>query len=395
MLPLAAMPVAAGFRHWPALRSVTLVLLTISTALLLPRVFEDAGRFIYNNRSGVDATLRWLSSSVDLPGALPSVHREGGSAALGQGLIWLAGFVAVAAGVTRRAFRSKGASYAFASGLMALVVMACAQLTWASERPIDSARSRLSGLDRFRPWMTTIVDVPAMQAKTIDGLLEEMAVAMRGSDLRLDSVAAGEYVVSSPSPAAAATMQVLVGRNTAPIAQPAFDDLRNPQTPFRLRLPVAVRMLNFRLQPAVDADVTLRPIGVVAPVNHQAAIRAARYGHARAFFFDERLYPERDGFWTRANASSTVVIDTDQGTRLSGLPISVVAGAAPTTVSLSIGEWSESLSLAAGQKQELMLPSSDDGVWPLRIRSGAGFRPSEREPGNRDVRELAAWIAIH
>ena len=39
-------------------------------------------------------------------------------------------------------------------------------------------------------------------------------------------------------------------------------------------------------------------------------------------------------------------------------------------------------------------PAKPGGDWPLRISSGAGFRPSERDAGNSDVRALAAWIAV-
>ena len=90
-----------------------------------------------------------------------------------------------------------------------------------------------------------------------------------------------------------------------------------------------------------------------------------------------------------------VVIDTDEGTRLSGLPITIVAGAESTTIRLSVGNWEESFSLAAGQKQDVVLPPAESGAWPLHIRSGQGFRPSERDRGSSDVRSLAAWIGIH
>jgi hypothetical protein len=76
------------------------------------------------------------------------------------------------------------------------------------------------------------------------------------------------------------------------------------------------------------------------------------------------------------------------------MPISVTGGAVPTTVSLSMGGWERTLSLAAGQKEDLMLPPAAAGSWPLTIRSGAGFRPSDRDPANRDVRSLSAWIAV-
>ncbi len=111
--------------------------------------------------------------------------------------------------------------------------------------------------------------------------------------------------------------------------------------------------------------------------------------------FDESVYLERDGFWTRAHGTADVVIDSDDAIRQSGMPISVTSGAVDTTIELSIGRWRESIALSAGQRQEVMLPPAEAGTWPLRIRSGAGFRPSERDPGSRDVRMLAAWIAIH
>jgi hypothetical protein len=397
ILPLAALPIAAGVARSRAIRPLTLVLLAISAALLLPRAFEDGGRFIYNNRSGVDATLHWLSSSVDLPLAFPSVHRDGGSIAARDGVIWLAGFAIVFVAVAQRARAwSRGKQYALTAVVMAVVMMVCAQVSWGAGPALEPMRSRLSAFNRFRPgWQTTIVDLPSVHVRAAQELMDRMAFVIRGSDLRLEMVPAGEYIVSSPSVSPSATLRVAVGRNDGPIAQPAFDDLRNSLTPFHLRLPVMARTLALSVQPASDVEIAVRPAGVIAPDSSHAAIRAARYDHARAFFFDEWLYPERDGFWTRADGSAMVVLDTDEGSRLSGLPISITAGAVPTMISLSVGSWSESFTLAAGQKQDVMLPPARQGVWPLRIRSGAGFRPSEREPGNRDVRNLAAWIAIH
>ena len=64
ILPLAAFPVAM---LWTRSRVLVLLFLVGSIALIAPRVFVDEGRFIYNNRSGFDATLLWLSASVDVP----------------------------------------------------------------------------------------------------------------------------------------------------------------------------------------------------------------------------------------------------------------------------------------------------------------------------------------
>ena len=125
-------------------------------------------------------------------------------------------------------------------------------------------------------------------------------------------------------------------------------------------------------------------------------MRANRYGHARAFFFDDWAYPEPDGFWTRAERIGHGGDRHRRGDAPPGLPITITAGAVPTTIRLSIGTWEESLSLAAGQKQDVMLP-------PVRIRGLAAatfarVRASARRSAtasSRDVRLLAAWIAIH
>jgi hypothetical protein len=119
----------------------------------------------------------------------------------------------------------------------------------------------------------------------------------------------------------------------------------------------------------------------------------ARFGDARAFFFDDHAYPEKDGFWTRAGSHATIVIDSP-GHRGSGLPISITAGAVDTTIEVTAEGLHEAFSLTSGQKKEVTLPADASGAWTLHVRSGAGFRPSEREAGNRDVRLLSSWIAV-
>ena len=157
----------------------------------------------------------------------------------------------------------------------------------------------------------------------------------------------------------------------------------------RLRRPV---MLQSPLLPR--SAIRLTPVAAIRPTVNRGATHAAQYNGAMVYTFDELAYLERDGFWTRADSRAMVVIDTSDGTPRDGLPISVIAGGVPTTITLTVGSWEVRFELAAGQKQEVTLPPSPDGVWALAIRSGAGFRPSEREPGSTDVRMLAAWVAI-
>jgi hypothetical protein len=184
---------------------------------------------------------------------------------------------------------------------------------------------------------------------------------------------------------------LFVGRNDAAFESTSISGLQR----FHLRLPVTVRSLNLRVNADQhgDTDLLFQPTNIIDPPLRRAATHAARFGNARAFFFDELAYAERDGFWMRAHSTTTVVVDTQQPGS-SGLPLSVTAGAVPTRIDLSSGGWQQSLSLDAGQRRDVTLPPSTGNVWSLTIRSGAGFRPSERDPANRDVRLLSAWITL-
>lgn len=396
VLPLAALPMAKAYAGSRTVRSVALVLAVVSAALLVPRAFEDNGRFIFNNRSGLDATVQWLSANADLPAALPSVFRDGGAAALRSGVIWLMACVLVAAVVGLVARRwSTGARVAMTGVSLAACVSGSG--LWMGGGLLRQDRE-LATLARFRPsWQTTIGEMSTLQPTTPDDWLFRLSTHTFAPATTLNRVPAGEYIIVGPPGEDDGLLRLVVGRNDAALVEASLDDLRNPHTPYRFRLPVMVRTLNVRLDSATPnfrGGLALRPVAVVPAALRQPATRAARYGQTRAFFFDEWAYPERDGFWARANGTVSVVLDTDEGTRQSGLPISITAGAVPTTMRLSMGSWDQVFTLAAGQTQDVMLPAAG-GVWPLRIHSGAGFRPSEREAGSTDVRSLAAWIAIH
>ena len=407
VLPLAALPIAMVFAEQPARRSLgeggakvaLLVLLLVSIALIFPRTFVESGRFIYNNRGAMDATLEWLSQSVNLSLAFPSVHRDGGSAAIRDAAVWLALVTAAVVLIARSGKRSIGLKWTTAAAALGIAIMVASSVVWSwRETSVETPdRAKLAALAAYRPaWHTVLVDLSASEAIPSAAFLESMWFDVWPGQ-RVNRLPAGDYTITA-NPGAIGPVRMLVGRNDPSIESPQADDLRDGRSGFRLRLPITLQSLHFNAggqAPQAAPFVRVTPGDVRRPLAGRNATRAARYGHARAFFFDERAYPERDGFWTRANGLALVVIDTDDGTRVPGLPISITAGAVPTTVTLSVGIWQETFALEAGQKQDVTLPPATDGAWPLWIRSGPGFRPSEREPGNRDVRSLAAWIAIH
>lgn len=396
ILPLAALPIAMV---WTRARVVVLLFLLVSIALVAPRAFVDEGRLIYNNRSGFDATLLWLTSSVDLPSALPSVHGNGGAIAMRDAAIWFAGLgmAAVLAMVAARRWKV-GAQYALTACFLAVAVTMCTRVAWSFDNfsTFEPERSKVSSIERLRPsWQTTIVSATTWRRQSLNEYMNAMTlVAYMPSAAALGRIPAGDYEVTSVAAGSAdASIAFLIGRNDAPFESTPLDGTHI----FHLRLPVTVRSLNLRANsagPYSDSKLLMKPASLVTPPTHRAATHAARFGEARAFFFDEWAYAERDGFWTRANGTALVVMDSTSPAAASGLPISVTAGAVPTTVVLSMGSWEASFSLEAGQKQDVMLPPAESGSWPLTIRSGAGFRPSERDPANRDVRSLAAWITV-
>lgn len=361
ILPIAVLPIALVGTH-----VIAVVMLLISMALTVPRGVVEGGRFIVNTRGGIDGTIEWIARNVDLPLALPSVHRDGGIAALRDGMIWLvvAGAALLLAAWVARS-RSAVARYAAVSGGAVSAAIVASTIVWALRgQPVMTPdRSKLAAFNAYRPaWHSAPQD-----------FLEQLTITIDDTQ-RLSRLPAGEYrrPISEP-------WRMLVGRNDR------FLELSGD----RFRVPVMLQSPTM-----MRTAVRLTPVATVRPAVNRSATHAAQYGEATVYTFDELAYLEAGGFWIRADSRVTIVIDTGSGKAHPGAPLSVTAGAVPTSMTLTAGSWQERFDLEAGQRQAVTLPPAPDGVWALTIRSGAGFRPSEREPGNRDVRELAAWVVL-
>ncbi len=400
ILPLAAIAIACAWSvAW--LRAVTLLLLLVSAALIVPRLTVDAGRLVFNSRHLFDPTFEWLALHVDLAMALPSVHRDGVAGAWLDAAPWLIAIacVAIDAFAISRMRAGRGAAWALTAFSGAVLVMASTWIVWTVHGIAGPARDRsaLALWGAFRPWHVSFLDAgrarPMPRVEFLQRLAIEAPAERNAALLRLARVPAGEYVVEGTTPTADGKLAVFVGPNNA-----LLESVTGPV--LTLRLPVAVSSLSMRAD-STAADgasaMRVRPLQVHEPANAdgRSAVRAARYGRARAFVFDERVYLEPTGFWTRAEGSATLVIDADDAARQAGLPIAFTAGAAATTIGISVGEWSQSYSLTPGERREVTLPPlGDAAAWEVHIHSGPGFRPFEREPGNADVRALAAWFEI-
>ncbi len=413
LTPLAALPIAAWWpRQSATARTLTLLLLLISVAAVWPRAFVDGGRLLYSDRSGYDLVLGWAAQAVDLRLAFPSVHRDAASGALRDAAVWMV--VALLVLAATRVLPTRTAAsvrWTIVALTVAVGLMGGATMVWArhGDRAVTPSRSQVAALGAIRhDWYATFVRFRPFRMVSANEFLSQASFATtdrlppRAGDLallRAAGVPAGDYdlLVSGAEPAGDITM--ILGRNDSPVERWSLDGPVPGQVAGRLRLPVDVDALTIRGTGQMDPaaiGLRLRATSLAGPLNADGrrAVRAARYGHARVFAFDERAYLEPTGFWTRADGVATLVIDSDGPDQESGRPMIVTAGAVATSIEFSAGEWSTRLTLAAGQQETVRLPPPAARGWALTIRSGPGFRPSQLDPASDDVRQLAVWVEL-
>ena len=413
LTPLAALLLAAGWPRQSAVsRTLTLLLLLISVAAVWPRAFVDGGRLLYSDRTGFDLTLGWAAQAIDLPLAFPSVHRDGSGGALRDAAAWLgAGFLVIMMAHRVAARLAPAARWTVVLWSAAIGLMGAATVVWTRHggRVVTPERSKIAALQSVsRGGQTLFVGVAPYRRLAADEFLAQAAFATtdrlppRAGDstlLRAAGVPAGDYkLLISGATAGEATL--VLGRNDGPLERWLLDGPTATPVADTLRLPVDIVSLSIRGDGRTDpaaVRLRLRPLALAGPVNTggRRAVRAARYGRARAFAFDERVYLEPTGFWTRADGVASLVIDTDAPEEASGRPLIVRAGAVATSVELTVGAWTTRLALAAGQQEMVQLPPlNGHRAWALTIRSGPGFRPSAVDPASDDVRQLAVWVEL-
>src|SRR5262249_7169351 len=125
-------------------------------------------------------------------------------------------------------------------------------------------------------------------------------------------------------------------------------------------------------------------------VSDQPALSAARYGPATVFLLDGRAYVESAGSWIAGRSEAEFAIVPDRG---APVQLFVRNFAVDNTVVLQSDRWRQDLALKPREERVLDLPvaAQSAGV-VLHVRSAAGARPFDVEPGNQDKRMLGCWI---
>lgn len=408
VLPVLALPLAEAWAQGGRGRRGLIVgAALVSAAITAALVGEDRGAFIFNGRDGHALLLDWLSPTVDLTLAFPSVLRDGPAIAAADTLVWVVAVVFVTALGVWMARRGEGGAWSRALGWIAapVALMLGATVEWAGHAAAieTPATSQMVWLERWSPERASLaVQFPPLRAVTLDEVVTrlQLATSPRGGRrtgaqplLRIPFVPAGDYDVFVDARDRRQTLDgaltVQLGRQELPMEQWSLAGRAGGFTGLRLHLPVDAYSIAITGDGAARdsvARLVLRP-RTLLPRGGPLALRAVRFGGVVVFALDDRAYLEPTAFWVRGERATTVVVTSDDGRPPT---LQVKAGGAATRVDLRAGGWTQSFDLAADAARDVALPSEALGAGGLTIASSAGFRPS----ATQDVRFLGVYVTI-
>ena len=424
ILPLA-IPAACAWAASPrALRAVMLAMLVVSAWLSIVMAGAGGGRLGYHTRNEAGLTaapwLEWANHAVDLPAAFPAfvpqpvqpdpaglVSRANAArAGFAATAIWI---VCLGAAAAFTLWRTRAwhpwptiaatVTIAFAAGVTAALAI---NWTMHGSPPITATSAQMDVLRRLADGHVAAVSLSPLRRLSAEdawGMRMEIPVR-RGRAGRANAplvafpaVPAGSYVMSVRRRGGEGWLMVGVGNDQfAIVTQP----IATFESGVRLDLPINVRALLVRADEGARAQlesVELRPVSRgVARLSRDTARRAVRYNSTVTYFLDDRALPEPSGFWVAGARETRVVVRPDAPG-----PVAVIlhSGAADNAITLESGRWREEIALKPGEERRIDLPiDASAGAALVRIRSSAGFRPSEVNAGSRDTRFLGVFVRM-
>ncbi len=408
LLPMA-IPSGVWFaRSGTAARVLAGGTLLVSVLMTSSLAWVDRGALLYNVRDGASRFLQWLAPLVNLPAGLPSLFQTGPLAALARGLVWLLALAAaggVGAWLSRR--RAATAVVVVGVGLTAGVLgTAALTLIWSRSESgtvtaANAGPSLLRAIDpdanqlaiRFQPLeRLRVLDVPPLLP-----ILSRWPATNRPED-PLASVSrppAATYAIEAVVTGDAGRLSVGIDRYPGPLWT---WDLRSFRGTWRqsVTLPVAAWQLRVDGDESTRAAISTMTIRAEripdsrARITDREAFRAARYGPATLFFLGGSAFMELGGTWVAARASADFAIATDPGATIQLL---VRNSGVDNTVTIESRGGRHTLMLRP-HEERLLDVAADPGRAGavVRVRTAAGARPADLEPGNQDRRLLGVWI---
>jgi hypothetical protein len=421
LMPLAVPAMALAWaRGSLAVRCLFGALALLGGANVAARVIFEEGTLLYNTRDGFDVLLDWVTRSVNLPLAMPSVHRLGTEPTLLLAAVWALALV-VAALVLSATFRARGIGTGASWTITTWTLLACGSLALAvswkimPSRPLTPETSKIAFLERWNPdRRPLIVRLPSATTADTGRVLGELDLRSstrardRGADppplLALRRVPAGEYsVVITGARELHGVLTLRLGDTSVPLYEWSLEGSRD----IRVRLPVRAALLGIQGDPSAPAGIQqlgLRPLELFGPDEgaHRVALRGAAYRGARFFFLDDAAYVEPGGVWTRGNAITEIVASRDRAAdRALGGPsalyegetskrdivVEIAAGPVPASVEWIAPVGLERVDLQPGERRRIALPP---GHWTLK--TAGVFRPKDYDPKSGDARPLGVRL---
>ena len=150
--------------------------------------------------------------------------------------------------------------------------------------------------------------------------------------------------------------------------------------------PVARAITQVEIEPVLVVPRTGRPAIANVRQSRVLADVSGRY----VIHVDDNVYPEPAGFWVRGGRSASLHVSPN-GASL--LRVRLRNGAAPGPVTVEIDGKREVLELDGSETHEINVPlTGRELTVPLMFTPLNGFRPSERNPDNRDTRWLGCQV---
>jgi hypothetical protein len=412
LMLVCAIPLAAAWKAGPhpATRTLQLSLLALSLTMAGMFAWVDRGQLVFNVRDGLALWAVWASRGADIASGLPSVFRTPTATALCAAMTWLA-VSAAAWGVVRLWAEWKRPSVGAVACVTALaLLLACSISMTASWRlegvsGVSATNGQLALLNRAASApgdvglsLGPIRLAPPREVATrvhVDGTSSSgrpaWAVAW------VPRLPAGRYQLSFDNRVADAAFDlgVVIGRGDTPVDVWHFEHLAPGRVSRGIELPRAVRSIAWRGDTAWrsrlgDIRVDVLQVGESDNGSAGRVTMARRYNGALVMGVGEDVFLEPSGVWARAETRAEVVIEVPAG-QLSQRVL-LRAGPVLTGVDLAAGGWRQHATLQPGGTQIVDIPTGSSSAITLSVKTNAGFRPSQTEPGSTDSRYLGVWL---
>ncbi len=418
ILPLLAPMIAVAIRdlRGSAARGGIALALAYSVLAFVVVIVRPGAMLMYNDRDGTGRLVETVQAGVPLTATLPSFIDPDILIQLPSTAVWVVAAV-LAAVATRLATRRAWIGGFWAATIAVLVFGASGSLFAAMALPdtpgrdtVQTGRQRLlqaypgESLRAFSyetgGWLEPVelLGRAALETRFDDGppldparLVGPFTLPPGRYDLQVwfDEPQTGDGYVWLSYGRTGGVIARVHGRGASPEAVPidlpvGFTALQIGATSPELAVAVTgVRVVPRSVVPRDDRRVVGR-IWSVKPIGDRIG--------AYLFFMDLNTFVEPDINWVQGAHVSKLLVSPADASRMR---VVIRNGGADNRISVTVGDHTEQLELAAWETRELSLPVPPGGeLIPISVHPEGGFVPAEVEPGSTDTRLLGCQVTV-